>query len=103
MSSGNPSSRPTCRTSSLNSSRSGSSRDRAPREAADRPPARADQLANPFDLLLDVVPGSPVGNAATDPEEKIVDDLAAARSVRHFRMKQDAVDRLGFVPDRRVR
>ena len=81
----------------------GDSRVHSPRQAADRPPARADQLANPFDLLLDVVPGSPVGNAATDPEEKIVDDLAAARRVRHFRMKQDAVERLGFVPDRRVR
>src|SRR5207249_760383 len=47
----------------------------------------------------------PIRGAAADIEQEVVEDLAAARRVRHLRVKQHAVDRLRVVlhaGDRRV-
>ena len=56
-------------------------------ETADRAACRTDQLATAGHLLIDEVPGRPIRRATADGEEEVVDDLPAARGVRHFGMK----------------
>ena len=67
------------------------------RQAADSTARRADQVPDPPDLVIDEMPGRPVGDATADVEQEVVQDLAAARRVRHLGVKQDAEDRLGLV------
>src|SRR5439155_7739241 len=69
----------------------------AAREATDRPPRGTDPLPDPPHLLVDEVAGRPVGRAAADPEQKVVQDLATARRVGYLRVKQHSEDGLRFV------
>ena len=74
-------------------------------QAADRPSVRADERPNAADLLVDEVPGRPIRRAAANVEQKVVQDLAAARGVRDLGVKQHAEDRLRRVlhpSDRRI-
>ena len=48
-------------------------------------------------------PGVQSGRAAADLEQEVVEDLAAARRVRHLRMELDGEERLGVVLHRRDR
>src|SRR6266516_1463447 len=75
------------------------------RQAADRPSVRPDERPNAADLLVDEVPRRPIGRAAANVEQKVVQDLAAARGVRDLGVKQHAEDRLRRVlhpSDRRI-
>ena len=47
------------------------------------------QLADPGDLRLHEVPRRPVGSAAADLEQEVVEDLTAARGVSHLGMELD--------------
>src|SRR5207247_9930732 len=85
--------------------RGGGRRVPAPRQGADRPSLRADERTNAANFLVDEVSGRPIGRAAADIEQKVVQDLAAARGVRNLGVKQHAEDRLGYMlhpRDRRV-
>ena len=52
-----------------------------------------DQLANPRDLALDEMTGRPVGRAAADLKQEVVEDLPPARRVRDLGMELDAEER----------
>ncbi len=66
-------------------------------QAANGASLGADQLADPADFVIDEVPGRPVRYTATDVEEKVVQDLAAARRMGNLRVEQHSVDRLLLV------
>ena len=61
----------------------------------------AHQLADARDLALDEVPRRPVGRAAADLEEEVVEDLTAAWRVRHLGVELDPEERqLGVLDGR---
>ena len=59
-------------------------------ESADHPLVGADHLADAGDLGLDEVSRRPVGRAAADLEEEVVEDLAAPGRVGDFGMELHA-------------
>ena len=78
----------------------------AAREATDGPSRGTDALPDPLHLVVDEVARRPIGRAAADPEQEVVQDLATARCVGHLGVKQHAEDGFRFVlhrRDRRVR
>ncbi len=75
----------------------------AARQPADDPLVRAHQVADAGHFALDEVPGSPIGNAAADLEEKVVEDLTATRRVRHFGVELHAEEWLPGMLHRRDR
>jgi hypothetical protein len=66
-------------------------------EAADDSAGGANQLLDPRDFAVHEVTRGPVRGAAANLEEKIVEDLATPRGVRHLGMKLDTEQRLPAV------
>ena len=70
------------------------------REAADHPCRVSNQFADPGNLTLDKMFGSPVGRATTDREQEIAEDFATAWRVGNFRVKLHGVEGQRVVLDR---
>ena len=63
-------------------------------KSADRLLGRTHELADAPHLVVDEVARRPIGRAAADFKQEVMEDLAAARSVGHLRVEQHAVDGL---------
>ncbi len=73
------------------------------RQAADHPRGGADLAHDPRGLALDEMACGPVRRAATDLEQEVGDDLAAAGRVGHLGMELYRMNRLGLMLEARHR